>query len=398
MQTSDESIRAMAVDWTASSGVGSGVFGFGERTLLPGAENSFCVNLCPLGSDSRCDPQVAHRFGCYEAERWDGQYIYYCPASLVFVATLIYARNLPNHGLVAGPLVMGDVDDLLSDLEPDLCSLLGDLPERSPAEVNAMARVQQVLCAALSTSPRPEPVSDQVEVDFPKPVSPADDQNDYPLDVEKKLVAMIRHGDRAGAAELINHLLAALYLANGGDLPRLRQGATDLVTLFSRAAIDGGADPRVIFGEKRALDRRISALRTLDELSRFLVSVFNRFVGYVFDFSQFQHANVLRQAVSFIRTHYAERITLADAAHHVWMSPNYLSSVFSVELGISFTTYVQSVRIEKSKDLLTNSRKSIAEIAAHSGFSDQSYFTKVFTKAVGVSPSQFRRQEGGETP
>ena len=393
MQTSDDRIRSTAADWAAFSGVCVVVFGFGERAILSGSDSCFCTKRCPMGIDGRCDQQVAHRFGCYEAERWDGQYIYYCPASLVFVATLIYSRNMPSQGLVVGPLVMGPVDDLLSDLEPRLRDEVGGLPEHSAAQVNAMARVQQVLCAALSTSPRPEPASDPI-TDAPEP--PVNGQNDYPLDVEKKLVEMIRRGDRAGAAELINHLLAALYLADAGDLQRLRQGTTDLVTLFSRAAIDGGADARVIFGEKRALDRRISALRSLDELARYLVSVFNRFVGYVFDFSQFQHANVLRQAVSFIRTHYAERITLADAARQVWMSPNYLSSVFSVELGISFTAYVQSIRIEKSKDLLTNSHKSIAEIAADTGFTDQSYFTKVFTKAVGMSPSQFRRQEVGK--
>ena len=59
---------------------------------------------------------------------------------------------------------------------------------------------------------------------------------------------------------------------------------------------------------------------------------------------------------------------------------------------MSFTAFVQTVRVEKSKELLRESRLQVAEIASETGFADQSYFTKVFTRSVGVSPTQFRRQ------
>lgn len=358
----------------------------------------FCAVGCPLRADTRCDPQVAHQFGCYEAERWDGQYIYYCPASLIFVATLTYGSGLPRHGMVAGPLAMGEPDDLLTNADPDLHGHVMALPARSPAQVGALARVQRMLCGArpepapqtAGQSPAPALVVENASWD---PVEPGGAAHDYPFDVERRLVEMIRKGDRAGAAEMINRVLAALYLANDGDFPRLRQGAAELITLFSRAAIDGGADARSIFGEKHALSQRMARFTTVEELSSFLVAVFNRFVGYVFDFSKFQHANAIRQVVDYIRAHYAERVALADVAQEVWFSPSYLSSVFSTEMGMSFTAYLQAVRIDKSKDLLLRTHKTIAEIAQLTGFSDQSYFTKIFTKAVGVSPTQFRRQE-----
>ena len=392
--TSGADIGRMAADWAVATSVETAVFGLRERALLGGAQALFCLATCPLAADGRCDPRVAHQFGCYEAERWGGQFIFYCPASLVFVATLVYEQGVPSHGLVAGPVVMGPLDDLVGDLDPKLRDLANTLPGREPAEVGALARVQQALCRTLSTessgSTEARPGNDSSTVPPPGASGP---EHEYPFEVEKRLVGMIRRGDRAGAAGLINELLAALYQASDGNFPRLRQGATDLITLFSRAAIDGGADVRSIFGEKRVVDRRLAGFTSLEQLSGFLVTVFNRFVGYVFDFSKFQHANILRQTVSYIRAHYAEHITLADVARHVWMSPSYLSSVFSAEMGMSFTMYVQSVRIAKSKELLAGTHQTVAEIAAETGFSDQSYFTKVFTKAVGVSPTQFRRQE-----
>jgi len=392
METSDSRCRAAAADWAAVSGVSTALFDFLDRTLQLDADEHFCAATCPLRADGRCDPNVAHQFGCYEAERWEGQYIYYCPASLVFVATLTFERGLPRHGLVTGPLIMGAVDDLFGDVEDELRGLSVALLTRTTAEVGALARVQRSVCDTLSTS-APEPLPEPEEYQTAEPEGPVEMAPDYPFEVERRLVGMIRRGDRAGAAEMINRVLAALYLASDGDFPRLRQGATELITLFSRAAIDGGADAHLIFGEKPALDRRLVRFTTVDELSGFLVGVFNRFVGYVFDFSKFQHANAIRQVVDYIRAHYAERITLADVSREVWFSPSYLSSVFSSEMGTGFSSYLQTVRVDKSKELLLGTHKTIAEVAQATGFTDQSYFTKIFTRAVGVSPTQFRRQE-----
>lgn len=383
-----EKTQKAAADLTLATGVFTGVFGFSERTMLPHDDLSFCDG-CPLAAQAGCDPQVAHRFGCYEAERWFGQYIYYCPASLVFVATLIWEKSNPVCGLVMGPIVMGSLDDMLYDLNPDMRHVVTALPCRSSAEVNALARLQEALTNADGV-PTDRPIADApLEAEFPPPNEPP---QSYPFEFEQRLVDMIRHGDRVGAAELINTLLGVLYLSCDRDFQALKQGASELITVFSRAAIEGGADASSIFGEKHALDRRFAGLKTTTELSGFLAMAFDRFVSYVFDFSQFRHANTLHQIVAYVRDHYAERITLSSVAHHVWLSPSYLSSVFSQEMGMRLTAYVQTVRVDKSKDLLLATHLSVADIAAETGFADQSYFTKVFTKTVGISPTQFRRQ------
>lgn len=386
-------IEDVAVDWAATTGISASGYTFAVGGVVQGIPPEFCVG-CPIAAEGGCDPSVAHQFGSYEAERWDGEYIYYCPASLVFVATLVYRQGVPAHSLITGPLRMGPIEDLLLDFSDEMRELVGLLPGRTPAEVNGIARVQRILSRAYGTETEPSPPAG-----VPTPteqVSRAAVQVDwahaYPFEEEQRLVDMIRRGDRGGAAELINQLLAVLYLSSLGDLESLRQGSADLITLFSRAAIQGGADASAIFGEKVALSSRLAGFDDRDELSAFLVSVFHRFVGYVFDFSRFQHADALNRVTRYVRAHYGERIALADVAREVWLSPSYLSSVFSAEMGMSFTAYVQAVRVEKSKQLLLDTRLPIAEIASATGFTDQSYFTKVFRKLVGSSPAQFRRQ------
>jgi AraC-like DNA-binding protein len=358
-----------------------------------------------LAARGECDPQVAHRFGCYQAERWDGEYVYYCPASLVFAVTLVYEGELATDGLVAGPLVMGLVEALADDVDAALLPLLAALPVREAAEVGAFARVQRGLCRALS-APVEDPGARRATGEGAEtgPAQPrgllepegpgggAEEPHRYPVDVERRLVSMVRRGDRTGAAGLINELLAGLYLANNRDFQGLRRDAAELVAVFSRAAIEGGADAAAIFGEKRALDARLAALTSPDELSAFLVAVVDRFVGYVFDFSQFEHANAIRQTTQYVRRHFSGRVSLTEAARRVHLSPNYLGAVFRAETGASFTAYVQQVRIERARKLLASTQDPIAEVATAVGFTDQSYFTKVFAQAVGVTPGEYRRR------
>jgi len=64
--------------------------------------------------------------------------------------------------------------------------------------------------------------------------------------------------------------------------------------------------------------------------------------------------------------------------------------LFKQVTGISFKEYLNKVRIEEAKSLLEHTDYSIMEIAVACGYSDQSYFTKVFKKATGITPKQYR--------
>lgn len=98
----------------------------------------------------------------------------------------------------------------------------------------------------------------------------------------------------------------------------------------------------------------------------------------------------MKKAVNFIGQHYSEPITLAYVADEVHLNPAYFSTLFKKEIGMSFKEYLNHVRIEESKRLLSNSNFSIIDIAIAVGFEDQSYFSKVFKKYTGMTPKQFR--------
>ena len=95
-------------------------------------------------------------------------------------------------------------------------------------------------------------------------------------------------------------------------------------------------------------------------------------------------------AVSYINSHYSEKITLEDLAELCELSVSYFCKLFKSEIGESFADYLTWVRIEKAIDLLRDPKMKIYEISEEVGYSDVQYFNKVFRDTTGVSPSFYR--------
>lgn len=106
----------------------------------------------------------------------------------------------------------------------------------------------------------------------------------------------------------------------------------------------------------------------------------------------YRNEHKLKRVLSFIRENYDKRISLANMANVCEMSPKYFCSYFKKMTKMSPTEYLQFYRVEKSARELLKSELSITEIAFDNGFSDLSYFIKVFKKQIGVSPGKFRTQ------
>jgi AraC family transcriptional regulator, transcriptional activator of pobA len=105
---------------------------------------------------------------------------------------------------------------------------------------------------------------------------------------------------------------------------------------------------------------------------------------------QQQRSLRLTRLFDHISRHYADRLTVEQAAALVHMSEPQFMRTFKRVAGMTLVTYLNHVRLSNAVPLLKEPGRSIAEIAAAVGFSDQSYFDKRFKAAFGRSPKQFR--------
>lgn len=99
----------------------------------------------------------------------------------------------------------------------------------------------------------------------------------------------------------------------------------------------------------------------------------------------------LRQALTYIDSHFTDGpLSLNQVARAVNISPNYLSAVFSQEMGETFTEYVTGRRMELARELLRTTDKRSGEVAAAVGYRDPHYFSFLFKKTQGCTPRDYR--------
>ena len=101
--------------------------------------------------------------------------------------------------------------------------------------------------------------------------------------------------------------------------------------------------------------------------------------------------STIRKIMDEIKEHYTENITLTGLAEKYAISVSYLSELLKEHLQLSFSEYISSKRIQKAKELLADESLSIEQIAEQTGYNDYFYFTKVFKKNTGISPSKYRK-------
>ena len=110
---------------------------------------------------------------------------------------------------------------------------------------------------------------------------------------------------------------------------------------------------------------------------------------------------LLDMANKYLEENYAQDITLADLAARTGFSTNYFSRIFKEKIGKSFVQCRTEYRVEKAKQLLCWSAKSVTEIATEVGYNDFTYFNRVFKELTGQTPGGYKKNNtagrtGGE--
>ena len=108
--------------------------------------------------------------------------------------------------------------------------------------------------------------------------------------------------------------------------------------------------------------------------------------------TQQYYSPLTRSSILYIKQHYQEDIELQTLAERAGVAPAYLSRIFNRDVKMSIPSYILHQRILNAKKMLSNTTLSIAQIAQKNGFSNASYFCKLFRREESISPAAFRDQ------
>lgn len=388
-------------------------------------ENYYSCNLCQfcrnINKDTEKQSSCAsvHLYGSYQAERFGGKYVFFCPIGLVHWASPITVNNTFYGALIGGPVLMVDPDEfLLEDLikktgingvELDnLREYLQSVPVIQPDIVNNLSELLFIVASSISDDKAAiledqrqfyeiqSQISDSVHK-IKHTEGTEHEKVSYPFEKEKELTASIATGDKPTSQKILNEILGYVFFSSGKDIEIIKARVLELVVLLSRAAVEGGADSEEIFGLNYKYLSDIHKFNTVEDLTQWLSKIMARFTDCVFNLSDIRHKDTIYKAVDFIKRNYMSRITLEDVSNYVYLNPSYFSKIFKNEMKSTFVSYVNKIRISASKNLLLDSSIPLTDIANLVGFEDQSYFTKVFKKATGVTPGKYRESRGKQT-
>ncbi|MHB9095554.1 MAG: PocR ligand-binding domain-containing protein [Eubacteriales bacterium] len=214
----------------------------------------------------------------------------------------------------------------------------------------------------------------------------------YSLHKERELTGMVRIADREGAYRILNELISEImekYISQ----PRIfKVRVLELLVVLSRSAAEGGADLKELLNLNYQYIEEISRTEEVDELCNWIFKVMDSFVELVYGITGVKYTEIIEAATQYIRKHYDQNLTINEIARVVYISPYYLSHIFKEHLNCTLIDYLTKVRMEQAKKLLRNPRLSIVDVAEKIGYNDPGYFSKVFKKTVGISPSIFKKQ------
>lgn len=345
-----------------------------------------------------------------EAMRWGEPYFYHCYLGLMEWAIPLIVENQLVGILTCGQVLIQGKDDIfyLNVLEnarsfglsiDEVNSALEGVPVVSGRKVRAAAQLLMLVGEQMSEKTvfslqearnrqhQQAEIAEAMETLQHSGLQSIEDRR-----LQQEIIGKVRIGDLPGARGILNHLLGQILLRSTTNLAILKAQILELVVMLSRAAVEAGADIEQILGRNLGTLNDLLNQNNQEDISHWILRVLEDFTTSVFQTRNLERVKIISEGLDFIRNHYGDNIMLEDVGRAVGRSGSHFKKILREEMGLSFTEYLTRVRLEASEQLLRNPYLSLAEIAQTVGYSDQSYFGKLFKQYYGLTPAQYRKK------
>ncbi len=180
------------------------------------------------------------------------------------------------------------------------------------------------------------------------------------------------------------------YIRNADPLRNLQNYCIILNTQLRYALEEKGIHPYLLDAFSSDIALHIEQLQNVNKAKNFVLHVIREYCTLVQEHAYPNLKPMIHLAVTYIKEHLNDNLTVKDTAQALTMNANYLSSQFHTEMGIHFIDFVNQERIKQACGLLRHTNLPIKDIAAVVGYNNTSYFTKQFSKFHHQSPRTYR--------
>ena len=178
---------------------------------------------------------------------------------------------------------------------------------------------------------------------------------------------------------------------NANPLRNAQNYCIVLNTQLRHALEETGIHPYQIDTLSNEIGLEIEQIKSVSQMPGFFSNVIRRYCRLVQEHSYPNLKPLINLAVTYIKEHLADNLTVKDTAKALTVNANYLSALFHREMGMTFIDFVNMERTKQAAALLMHTNLQVQQIASTVGYNNTSYFAKQFLRFQGVSPSQYRR-------
>ncbi|HWR40886.1 MAG TPA: PocR ligand-binding domain-containing protein [Patescibacteria group bacterium] len=381
--------------------------------LLDTAERcEFCryIRSLPNGL-KKC--QSSYIQASQEATKWEEPYFFRCRAGLVIWVVPIAVGGVSLGSIICSQILLWkpdrfffqelrksnpEVEDF-SELEKKVSQLEIVTPERFQAAadvlfmiINQLIKHDYYVLEKIGENKMQQNIYNELENRTKRKKGSDENSSDYGsyLKQERSLLRYIRLGDKPQAEKKLQTLLPSLFIKATGEQSTIRMRVTELGSLISRAAVEGGAEANSVMDTLRQFHDRIAECHRMEEFFFRLKELVAVILVQSQSLEDKKHCGLVNDAKNYILVNYSQNIKIEDVAVHLFISPSHLSRLFRQEQGCTVNDYITRVRVEQAVEFLKRPGFSVAQTSQAVGFQSQSYFAKVFSKYIGVTPLVYR--------
>ncbi|HHX12384.1 MAG TPA: helix-turn-helix transcriptional regulator [Clostridiales bacterium] len=212
---------------------------------------------------------------------------------------------------------------------------------------------------------------------------------DYPISIESALFEKMAKGDIDGTKVEANLFFDWMVNNYPDHMMDIKLKVLEFILFAEQKAFLSGGMTYYFLYRKDYLPIIIN-IESYEQLRIWFIDMVTQACKNITTKREEQASGLIGKAKSYIEENYHKDISLDDISRKVDISPYYFSKLFKEETGENFIEYLTNMRIKKAKNLLVHSDMNIKNICVDTGYSDPNYFSRIFKKQVGVTPTEYR--------
>ena len=214
-------------------------------------------------------------------------------------------------------------------------------------------------------------------------------EDNYPVDSERAIFEGVRKGEDVATITAANYFFDWMLENYDNYTDDIKLKTLEFV-LRAESVAYGISGETYRFRSREDYLKFINEVEDYDQLRKWYTNKITEACHDVKCRKENRSNGIIDRAQEYIMQNYKKDISLDDVSREVDISPYYFSKLFKEATGDNFIEYLTNIRIDKAKELLDNTNLSMKEICVQVGYSNPNYFSRIFKKIVGVTPTEYK--------